>query len=45
MPRALEQPNPGLSPVKGREKGLEPKRLKEKEVKKSRIPKWITGYF
>ena len=41
LQRALEErPNPDPS-LKGREvDGLEPK-----EVKKSRIPKWITGYF
>lgn len=40
LQRALGQPNPGPS-LLGREKeGLEPK-----EVKKSRIPQWITGYF
>ena len=40
LQRALGQPNPDPS-LKGREiDGLE-----EKETKKSRIPKWITGYF
>lgn len=42
LQRALGQPNPGPSLE---EKGLEPKGLEEKEVKKSRIPEWITGYF
>ena len=42
LQRALGQPNPGSSLE---EKGLEPKGLEEKEVKKSRVPEWITGYF
>ena len=52
LQRALEAPQPpeggevrGLE-VRGlEEKGLEVRGVTEKEVKKSRIPKWITGYF
>ena len=44
-PEGGERPNPDPS-LKGREiDGLEVRGLEEKEVKKSRIPKWITGYF
>ena len=52
LQRALEAPQPpeggevrGLE-VRGlEEKGLEVRGVEAKEVKKSRIPKWITGYF
>lgn len=40
LQRALGMKEKGLE-----EKGLEVRGLEEKEVKKSRIPKWITGYF
>ena len=47
LQRALEAPQPPEGgEVRGLEvRGLEPKGLEAKEVKKSRIPKWITGYF
>ena len=42
LQRALEAPQP---PEGGEVRGLEPKGVEAKEVKKSRVPKWITGYF
>ena len=47
LQRALEAPQPPEGgEVRGLEvRGLEVRGLGEKEVKKSRVPKWITGYF